>query len=60
MEEANAILDVIAQLEKLIGKQRFKELLGSVVTFKPGKPTLAVRESKAANNNAISDFKENK
>lgn len=50
----------VAQLEKLIGKQRFKELLGSVVTYKPGKPTLAVRDSKAANNNASSDFKENK
>lgn len=49
----------VAQLEKLVGKQRFKELLGSLVTYKPGKPTLVLRDKNNTTNNAKSDFKEN-
>lgn len=51
----------VAQLEKLLGKPRFKELLSSCVTYKTGKPTLAVRDEKTAHmSNAKNEFiKEN-
>lgn len=47
----------VAQLEKLLGKQKFKDLLGSMVQYKQGKPTLVARGKTATKNNAISDFK---
>lgn len=47
----------VAQLEKLLGKQKFKELLGSLVQYKQGKSTLVARGKSATKNNAISDFK---
>lgn len=49
----------LAQLEKVIGKQRFGELVGSMITKSPGKPALAAESDKRpAYNGAAADFSE--
>lgn len=47
----------LAQLEKVIGKTRFEELVGGMVMKPPGKPTLAAESDKRpAYNGAAADF----
>lgn len=47
----------LAQIEKLLGKSRFADLVGSFVMRPPGKPTLtAASNTKPAYNSAASDF----
>lgn len=47
----------LAQLEKVIGKQRFGELVGGMITKSPGKPALAAESDKRpAYNGAAADF----
>lgn len=49
----------LAQLEKVIGKQRFGELVGGMITKSPGKPALAAESNKRpAYNGAAADFSE--
>lgn len=49
----------LAQLEKVIGKQRFGELVGGMITKSPGKPALAAESDKRpAYNGAAVDFSE--
>lgn len=49
----------LAQLEKVIGKQRFGELVGDMITKSPGKPALAAESDKRpAYNGAAADFSE--
>ena len=49
----------LAQLEKVIGKQRFGELVGGMITKSPGKPALAAESDKRpAYNGAVADFSE--
>lgn len=49
----------LAQLEKVIGKQRFGELVGGMITKPPGKPALAAESDKRpAYNGAAADFSE--
>ena len=49
----------LAQLEKVIGKQRFGELVGGTITKSPGKPALAAESDKRpAYNGAAADFSE--
>ena len=49
----------LAQLEKVIGKQRFGELVGGMITKSPGKPALAAESDKRpAYNGATADFSE--
>lgn len=49
----------LAQLEKVIGKQRFGELVGGMITKSPGKPALAAESDKRpAYNGAATDFSE--
>lgn len=49
----------LAQLEKVIGKQRFDELVGGMITKSPGKPALAAESDKRpAYNGAAADFSE--
>lgn len=49
----------LAQLEKVIGKQRFGELVGGMITKSPGKPALAAESDKRlAYNGAAADFSE--
>lgn len=49
----------LAQLEKVIGKQRFGELVGGMITKSPGKPALATENDKRpAYNGAAADFSE--
>lgn len=49
----------LAQLEKAIGKQRFGELVGGMITKSPGKPALAAESDKRpAYNGAAADFSE--
>lgn len=51
----------LAQLEKVIGKQRFGELVGGMITKSPGKPALAAESDKRpAYNGAAADFSEMK
>lgn len=47
----------LAQLEKVIGKQQFGELVGGMITKSPGKPALAAESDKRpAYNGAAADF----
>lgn len=49
----------LAQLEKVIGKQRFGELVGGMITKSPDKPALAAESDKRpAYNGAAADFSE--
>lgn len=49
----------LAQLEKVIGKQRFGELVGGMITKSLGKPALAAESDKRpAYNGAAADFSE--
>ena len=49
----------LAQLEKVIGKQRFGELVGGMITKSPGKSALAAESDKRpAYNGAAADFSE--
>ncbi len=49
----------LAQLEMVIGKQRFGELVGGMITKSPGKPALAAESDKRpAYNGAAADFSE--
>lgn len=49
----------LAQLEKVIGKQRFAELVGGMIMKSPGKPALATESDKRpAYNGAAVDFSE--
>lgn len=49
----------LAQLEKVIGKQRFGELVGGTIIKSPGKPALAAESDKRpAYNGAAADFSE--
>lgn len=49
----------LAQLEKVIGKQRFGELVGGMITKSPGKPALAAESDKRpVYNGAAADFSE--
>lgn len=49
----------LAQLEKVIGKQRFGKLVGGMITKSPGKPALAAESDKRpAYNGAAADFSE--
>lgn len=49
----------LAQLEKVIGKQRFEELVGRLIIKPPGKPALAAESDKRpAYNSAAADFSE--
>lgn len=49
----------LAQLEKVIGKQRFGELVGGMIIKSPGKPALAAESDKRpAYNGAAADFSE--
>jgi len=49
----------LAQLEKVIGKQRFEELAGSWIMKPPGKPALAAESDKRpAYSSAAADFEE--
>lgn len=49
----------LAQLEKVIGKQRFGELVGGMITKSPGKPALVAESDKRpAYNGAAADFSE--
>ena len=49
----------LAQLEKVIGKQRFGELVGGMITKSPGKPALAAESDKRpAYNGAAADSSE--
>lgn len=49
----------LAQLEKVIGKQRFCELVGGMITKSPGKPALAAESDKRpVYNGAAADFSE--
>lgn len=49
----------LAQLEKVIDKQRFGELVGGMITKSPGKPALAAESDKRpAYNGAAADFSE--
>ena len=49
----------LAQLEKVIGKQRFGELVGGMITKSPGKPALpAESDKRPAYNGAAADFSE--
>lgn len=49
----------LAQLEKVIGKQRFGELVGGMITKSPGKPALAAEsDERPAYNGAAADFSE--
>lgn len=49
----------LAQLEKVIGKQRLGELVGGMITKSPGKPALAAESDKRpAYNGAAADFSE--
>lgn len=49
----------LAQLEKVIGKQRFGELVGGMITKFPGKPALAAESDKRpVYNGAAADFSE--
>ena len=49
----------LAQLEKVIGKQRFGELVGGMITKSPGEPALAAESDKRpAYNGAAADFSE--
>lgn len=49
----------LAQLEKVIGKQRFGELAGGMIIKSPGKPALAAESDKRpAYNGAAADFSE--
>lgn len=51
----------LAQLEKVIGKQRFGELVGGMITKSPGKPALAAESDKRpVYNGAAADFSEMK
>ena len=51
--------EALAQLEKVIGKQRFGELVGGMITKSPGKPALAAESDKRpAYNGAAADFSE--
>ena len=62
VEEAiiyDRIPKTLAQLEKVIGKQRFGELVGGMITKSPGKPALAAESDKRpAYNGAAADFSE--
>ena len=62
VEEAiiyDRIPKTLAQLEKVIGKQRFGELVGGMITKSPGKPALAAESDKRpAHNGAAADFSE--
>lgn len=62
VEEAiiyNRVPKTLAQLEKVIGKQRFGELVGGMITKSPGKPALAAESDKRpAYNGAAADFSE--
>lgn len=46
----------LGDLEKLLGKKGFEELLGSVVAKAPGKPTLAPATDKRSEFSSASDF----
>jgi len=47
----------LAQLEKLVGKPKFEELVGKFIVKPPGKPSLAVESDKRpAFNSAAADF----
>lgn len=49
----------LAQLEKVIGKQRFEELVGGMIMKPPGKPALAnEKDRRPAYSGAAADFKE--
>lgn len=49
----------LTQLEKVIGKQRFEELVGGMITKPPGKPALAAESDKRpAYSGAAADFSE--
>ena len=51
----------LAQLEKVIGKQRFGELVGGMIIKSPSKPALAAESDKRpAYNGAAADFSEEK
>lgn len=62
VEEAiiyDCVPKTLAQLEKVIGKQRFGELVGGMITKSPGKPALAAESDKRpAYNGAAADFSE--
>ncbi len=49
----------VAQMEKMVGKAKFKELFNEFVTYKTGKPQLAVRSEKSEGyaTTAKQDFK---
>lgn len=49
----------LAQLEKVIGKQRFEELVGGMIMKPPGKPALAAEsDNRPAYSGAAADFSE--
>ena len=49
----------LSQLEKLLGKKKFKELVGAFVIKPQGKPTLALSSDRRKSfNSAVSDFKD--
>lgn len=53
----NSVPKTLAQLEKLLGTARFKELVGEFVTKPQGKPTLALEtDSRKEFNSAAADF----
>ena len=50
----------ITAMTSLLGKKKFDELLGGLITKPPGKPTLVPdKDNRPAINTAIDDFKEN-
>lgn len=53
----DSVPKTLAQLEKLLGTARFKELVGELVTKPQGKPTLALEtDSRKEFNSAAADF----
>ena len=53
----DSVPKTLAQLEKLLGTARFKELVGEFVTKPQGKPTLALEtDSRKEFSSAASDF----
>ena len=53
----DSVPKTLAQLEKLLGTARFKELVGEFVTKPQGKPTLALEtDSRKEFNSAAADF----
>ena len=49
----------ITEMQKTLGKARFEEILGSLITKPQGKPTLVpASDKRPAMNNAKSDFME--